>query len=192
MKAAAVILAGGASRRMGSPKALLPIGGETFADRLIGVFQGLCDQIVVVLGHEAERIRAGVKRDATFVFNPDHALGQLTSLQAGLRSIHPETDAVFFTPVDYPAFTRSTVTSLLYAHGSAPITVPRFQTHHGHPVLVSAVLVPEFLALPLEGSARDIVHRHAGHTLYVDVDDPGITRDVDHPEEYQALLRTAS
>ena len=86
MKTAAVILAGGASRRMGSPKALLPYAGETFVDRLIGVFQSVCDSVIVVLGHEADAIRSGVRRKASFVFNPDHELGQLTSLQCGLRA----------------------------------------------------------------------------------------------------------
>lgn len=177
---------------MGSPKALLPIGGETFADRLIGNFEGICDQIIVVLGHDADRIRSGIARRAEFVFNPNHALGQLTSLQAGFRALQSEMQAVFFTPVDYPAFTRSTVASLLHAPGSSLLTVPQYKGQHGHPVLISADLVPDFLALPAEGSARDVIHRHIGHTLYIDVDDPGITRDVDDPEAYQALLRAAS
>ena len=184
---------------MGSPKALLPIGGETFADRLIGKFEGICDQIVVVLGHDADGIRSGIARQAEFVFNPNHALGQLTSLQAGFRALHSETQAVFFTPVDYPAFTRATVDRLALLQsrdrqgtGVHSVWVPQYNGRHGHPVLISAELVPEFLALPVEGSARDVIHRHIGHTLYIDVDDPGIARDVDDPDAYQALLRAAS
>ena len=194
MNAAAVILAGGASRRMGSPKALLTIGSETFADRLIGVFDACCSPVVVVLGHDADRIQAGIAREARFVFNPDHALGQLTSFQCGLRSIHTAPDAVLFTPVDYPSFSRATVTALLHAfeRQRPPVVVPRCDGRHGHPVLIAAELVDEFLALPSDASARDVIHRHAGHTLYVDVDDPGINRDVDDPDAYQALLQVAS
>jgi molybdenum cofactor cytidylyltransferase len=193
VNAAAVILAGGASRRMGFPKALLTIGSDTFADRLINVFTGLCSPVVVVLGHEAERIQAGIASEARFVINPDHALGQLTSLQCGLRSVETKPDAVLFTPVDYPSFSRDTVTSLLHAfevHRS-PVVVPRCDGRHGHPVLIASNLIGELLALPADASARDVIHRHAGHTLYVDVDDPGINRDVDDPDAYRALLQVA-
>ena len=194
MNAAAVILAGGASRRMGSPKPLLTIGSETFADRLIGVFDGLCSSVVVVLGHDAERIQAGIARKARFVFNPDHALGQLTSLQCGLRNIETRPDAVLFTPVDYPSFSRDTIASLLGAFEAhrPPVVVPRCDGRHGHPILIASNLIEEFLALPSDASARDVIHRHAGHTLYVDVDDPGINRDVDDPDAYRALLQVAS
>jgi molybdenum cofactor cytidylyltransferase len=98
---------------------------------------------------------------------------------------------VLFTPVDYPAFRRETVQSLLACAGQALIVVPRYNDRHGHPVLFSAGLVSEFLELPPDGSARDVIHRHVGHTLYIDVDDPGILRDVDDPEAYQALLQAA-
>jgi molybdenum cofactor cytidylyltransferase len=194
VNAAAVILAGGASRRMGSPKALLEIRGETFADRLIGVFDGFCSQVVVVLGHDAGRIQKGIAREARFVVNPDHALGQLTSLQCGLRSIDSKPDAVLFTPVDCPSFSRETVASLLdvFERRRAPAVVPRCDGRHGHPVLIASDLVGEFLALPAGATAREVIHRHAGHTLYVDVDDPGINRDVDDPDAYRLLLQVAS
>lgn len=189
MIAAAIILAGGASRRMGSPKALLPIGGDTFAGRLIRIFDGLCSQVIVVLGHDADRIRTGIEQPAEFAFNPDHALGQLTSLQCGLRAIRAEVDAVFFTPVDYPAFRRETVEELLGRAGQAPVIVPQYQGRHGHPVLIATEVATEILALPPTGSARDVIHRHVRHTLYVDVNDPGILRDVDDPAAYEALLQ---
>jgi molybdenum cofactor cytidylyltransferase len=188
---AAVILAGGASSRMGSPKALLHIDGETFADRLIGVFDPVCSQVVVVLGHHAEQIRKGIKRAADFVFNSEHALGQLTSLQCGLRAVREDADAVLFTPVDYPAFRGDTVRLLVSRIGDAPVIVPRFDGRHGHPVLVSRQVAREFLTLAADRTARDVIHRHVGHTLYIDVDDPGILRDVDDPAAYRALLQAA-
>jgi molybdenum cofactor cytidylyltransferase len=193
VKAAAIILAGGASRRMGSPKALLTWGGETFLDRLIGVFQPPCLNVIAVLGHEPERIRAAATRPADFVFNPDHALGQLTSLQCGLRALPPDIDAVFFTPVDYPAISAGTVRTLLHSYtGRELAVVPRRDGKRGHPVLVAAELVPEFLALAPDRSARDVMHRHVDRTLYVDVEDAGTVHDVDDPEAYRALQRVMS
>jgi molybdenum cofactor cytidylyltransferase len=67
------------------------------------------------------------------------------------------------------------------------LVIPRFQGRRGHPVCAARWLIPEFLALPVEAQAREIVHRHAAEACYVDVDDPGILRDVDDPEAYRSL-----
>jgi molybdenum cofactor cytidylyltransferase len=175
---------------MGSPKAHLTWAGETFLDRLIGIFQPVCSDVIVVLGHEPERIRAAASRPAKFVVNPDFALGQLTSLQCGLQAVPADADVVFFTPLDYPAVTEDTVRSLMQACTGAELAVvPQIAGKHGHPVLVSAQLVPEFLALPPDRSARDVMHRHVDRTVYVDVSDAGTVHDVDDPESYQALAQ---
>src|SRR5262249_39848884 len=81
---ASVLLAAGASRRMGTPKALLDYRGETFLDRLIRVTGAVCDPVIVVLGHHAQEIRGRVKSAAHFVVNPDPERGQLSSLQTAL------------------------------------------------------------------------------------------------------------
>jgi CTP:molybdopterin cytidylyltransferase MocA len=178
---------------MGSPKAHLTWAGETFLDRLIGVFQPVCSDVIVVLGHEPEYIRAAASRPAIFVVNGDHALGQITSLQCGLRALPAGTDAVFFTPLDYPGIRAETVRSLLQAYsGEEPAVVPQTGGKHGHPVLVSARLVPEFLALTPDQSARDVMHRHAERTRYVDVTDSGTVHDVDDPASYAALSKVLS
>jgi molybdenum cofactor cytidylyltransferase len=172
---------------MGTAKALLAYRGETFLDRLIGLFEPLCSQVIVVLGHDADRIRAGLRRDAEFVLNPDPARGQLTSLQCGLLAVSREADAVFFTPVDYPAIQPSTVTLLLEAFSDNDAVVPRHAGRRGHPVLVSTRLLPRFLELSPDRSARDVMHAASERTRYVDVDDPGILRDVDDLKAYEEL-----
>jgi len=192
-----IILCGGASRRMGHPKALLDYEGESFLDRLIGLFQASCDDVIVVLGHEADRIRAGSKRagQARCILNPNYEQGQLSSLQRGLEEA-AGADAVLFSPVDYPAVRLSTMqvlaASLRSAAGEFLIAVPCFRGRHGHPAGFLGVLIPEFLALPREATARDVVHRYRERTLYIDVDDPGVVIDVDDPAQYAALLKEAS
>src|SRR2546423_6373747 len=99
---------------MGSPKALLEFRGETFLDRLIGVFSGFCAPVVVVIGAEAARIRSALKRpeEAVFAENPDYRLGQLSSMQCGLRAMPENVEGVLFTLVDHPSVRPSTIASL--------------------------------------------------------------------------------
>jgi molybdenum cofactor cytidylyltransferase len=184
---AGVILAAGESRRMGFPKALLDFQGETFLDRLIRTFAEYCTPVVAVLGAESARIRSGIRagNHATIVENPDFRLGQITSMQCGLRALPENISGVLFTLVDHPNVRPSTVREL--ARQDAVVAVPRYAGQRGHPLFFSRELVPEFLALDAGSSARAVLQRHAGDIRYVEVDDPGILDDVDDPEAYRRL-----
>jgi molybdenum cofactor cytidylyltransferase len=184
---AGLILAAGESRRMGFPKALLPYGEETFLDRLAGLFAARCSPVIVVLGAEAERIRAAGHSPATFVVNPDWARGQTTSMQCGLRAVPSHADGVLFTLVDHPAVRPATIDALLAGPRATLLRVPRYHGRRGHPIWFSREIVPEFLALPETGAASDVVHSHVAQTGYLDVDDPGILADIDDPEAYRGL-----
>jgi molybdenum cofactor cytidylyltransferase len=187
---AGLILAAGESRRMGSPKALLPYGGETFLDRLTRLFATRCSPVIVVLGASAEEIRAQARRPATFVVNPDYQNGQTGSMQCGLRAVPPEAGGVLFTLVDHPGVSPETIGRLL--EGTARVRVPRYQERRGHPIFFSRELIPEFLALPVDGAARDVVRAHQAETEFLDVDDPGVVVDVDDPEAYRAFMESAA
>ncbi len=183
---AAVILAAGASSRMGSPKPLLELDGETFLDRLIGLFAGVCRPVVVVLGYNADRIRAGIRRglEAEIVVNPAPERGMLSSLQCGLARV---TGGAMFTPVDYPCISRATVEALA-AVAEAPVAMPTFAGRRGHPVRVSPEVAAELRALPLDAQARDVIRRHSASTVFVEVADEGIVNDIDTPEAYRELM----
>jgi molybdenum cofactor cytidylyltransferase len=177
---------------MGTAKALLDYRGETFLDRLIRIFGETCNSVTVVLGHDRSieyRISRG--NHAKFVTNPDYEKGQLTSLQCGLRAIPADAEAVIFTPVDYPAIQASTVRKMIAASGRSRLVIPRWDGRRGHPVLFAASVIGEFLDLPAEAEARTVVRRNAADTEYVDVEDPGILRDVDDPRAYAELLEAA-
>lgn len=191
MSYAAIILAAGESSRMGSPKALLEFRGETFLDRLIRCFEEQCSPVIVVLGHEPEVIRAGVRSPgkAEFLLNPQYHLGQLSSLQCGLRAVAAEVEGVIFAPVDHPNIEAATVSRLI--DSGATVAIPQYLGRHGHPVLFSRSLISEFLALAPDDQARTVLHRHAGETRYIDVPDAGILDDIDDPEAYRRLLASA-
>jgi CTP:molybdopterin cytidylyltransferase MocA len=180
----AIILAAGSSSRMGFPKPLLEYQGERFIDRLLRIFRAVCAQVIIVRSIASGEWNVD---SADFVTNPQPERGMLSSLQCGLREVSNESDAIFFTPVDYPAISESTVKQLAEAWAGASIVIPRHQGRRGHPVLIARVLVPEFLDLPHTAQPRDVVRRHGSSIRYVDVDDPGILLDVDTPEQHRAL-----
>lgn len=192
MKTTGIILAAGASRRMGRPKALLEWAGEPFLDRLIGLFTSATrSEPIVVLGRQADVIRAGVRRPFRAAMNPDPERGMLSSLQCGLALLQPGSEGFLFTPVDYPAIEASSVEFILNALERDPdalLAIPRHEGKRGHPVAGRAVVAEELLALTVGAQARDVIHAHRDRTVYVEVDDPGIHSDVDHPEDYDRLL----
>jgi len=180
---AAVILAAGASQRMGRPKAALVYDGETFLARAIRLFSPLCDPVIVVLPPAGMICPPGV----LCTVNPVPERGMLSSLQCGFRAVPDRAEQVFFMPVDLPAISGATVAALAEHAGTAPLILPRYEGRRGHPVLVRRDLIPEFLALSPSAQARDIVERHEGEIRYVDVNDPGILADVDTPADYERI-----
>ncbi len=161
---AGIILSGGASRRMGTPKALLQFQNETFLDRLIRVFSAVCDPIIVVVGQHADQIRSGIERgrEVLFAVNPDPERGMLSSLQCGLALVPIDAEAAMFLPVDHPHIEISTIETIAarFRADRAPVIVPTYAGEHGHPVCIARALIAELLALPPEAKASDVIHRH--------------------------------
>jgi CTP:molybdopterin cytidylyltransferase MocA len=188
---AGIILAAGASSRMGTPKALLDYRGETFLGRLVRVLGTSCDPVIVVLGYHADAIRQHIPLTGNIVINPDPARGQLSSLQTGLDALPAEAEGFAFIPVDCPAVAEDTVAALARAFehrkSSTLFVIPRQSGKRGHPVLAARTIAAEFLALPPTAEAREVVHAHVDRTEYVDLDDAGIFTDVDDPEAYRRL-----
>jgi molybdenum cofactor cytidylyltransferase len=192
---AGIILAAGASSRMGSPKALLEYRGETFIGRLVRLLSKVSNPVIVVLGYQAATIRPAIDGKATLVINPEPERGQLSSLQTALSALPADSEGFLFTPVDSPAVTSETVERVAAEFRRRDpailLVIPRYHAKHGHPVFATRAIAGEILALPATGQARDVIHCHIAETIYVDVDDPGILTDVDDPEAYQLLMQGA-
>ena len=192
---AAILLAAGASARMGRPKPLLPFRGETILDNQIALHCAFSAQVFVVLGHHANEIAAGAKRteNAVLLLNPEPERGQLSSLQCGLRALPAYIEAVLIQPVDSPGVAPATLLAMCKVWDNAAATPPDFvipahEGRRGHPVLMRAAIVTELLALPEGATARDVVHAHRERTLFVETGDPAIHRDIDTPEDYEQLI----
>ena len=187
-----IVLAGGSSSRMKTPKALLPAGsgGVTFLERVVGtLLEGGVDEAIVVVGAHAEAIRAGarVPPSVRIVTNPDFERGQLTSLLAGLREFDERAvSGALVTLVDVPLVSAATVRTLLAAHAqsTAALVRPVSNGRHGHPVVFHQRLFDELRRADPDVGAKSVVRAHTAEILEIPVTDEGAFIDIDTPEEY--------
>ncbi|HLE20247.1 MAG TPA: nucleotidyltransferase family protein [Vicinamibacteria bacterium] len=190
---AALILAAGESRRMGSPKPLLPLGDTSFLAGLLQQFlASRARPVLVVLGHQAERIRKEVSLEkAAVVVNAEYRRGMLSSIRAGLRELGREpVSGALLCPVDHPCVSAAVVDLLIsrFEETRSPIIVPVHGGQRGHPVLFASSLFQEIREAPDSVGARQVVWDHADQVLEIPIEDPGIITDIDTPEQYQRLI----
>ncbi len=189
---AAVILSAGESRRMGSPKALLTYQGRPFLEHLIEVTRHpKIGALRVVLGANAEEIRGQITLEPeTIVINPDWEKGQLSSIQAAVRSLPERTNGMLLCLVDHPLISAALVEELIhhfYASGK-PIVVPVYNGRRGHPVIFASGLYDELLAAPLDQGARAVVWAHASEVVEVPTDEEGVVLNLNDPETLNRAL----
>lgn len=193
----AIVLAAGASSRMGRPKAALPLTdrADTFLSRILRTFSAAgLGEIVVVTGGAAETVRKAAgrtRRNVRFVHNDGWPQGQLSSLLCGLQERDGNTlEAALVTLVDVPLTSIATVQSVLGAwrRTRAPLVRPSCGDAHGHPVVFDRALFPALRAADPGQGAKSVVRAHAGDILNVPVDDPGAFLDIDDAETYERVI----
>jgi molybdenum cofactor cytidylyltransferase len=191
---AAVILSGGASRRMGSPKALLPYQGRPFLEHLLAVTRHPKIGVRrVVLGAHAEPIAKAVAiNPEEVVVNADWERGQLSSIQAALRSLPSGTDGILLCLVDHPLISQSLVDGLVnqFYETRAPVVLPVFEGRRGHPVIFSAVLYDELEHAPLEQGARSVVWAHKANVSEYITTEEGCVVNLNDPDTFARLGRS--
>jgi molybdenum cofactor cytidylyltransferase len=192
---AAVILTGGESRRMGSPKALLPYQGRPFLQHLLEVTQHpKIGARRVVLGAHAEAIAESVKLDpAEVVVNAEWEKGQLSSIQAAVRKLPAGTDGMLLFLVDHPLVSEGLVGQLIekFYTSRTLIVLPTYVGRRGHPVIFSAALYEELLAAPPEVGARAVVWAHANEIVELPTDEEGVILNLNDPEALKKLTGDA-
>jgi molybdenum cofactor cytidylyltransferase len=189
---AAVILSGGASRRMGSPKALLSYQGRPFLEHLLDVAHhpkiGLRR---VVLGADAEPIAKEVNLAVDeIVINEQWEQGQLSSIHAALRSLPAQTDGMILLLIDHPLISAVLVGELVdsFYNSGKSIVLPVYEGRRGHPVIFSSSLYQELMSAPLETGARSVVWAHAGEVQVVQTNEEGCVLNLNDPDTLQRAL----
>ncbi len=188
----AIILAAGESQRMGvQNKLLLQIDSEVLIRKFVkSVSNSLVDAVLVVVGFEAEKIKAVLHDQAVkFVENPSYEEGMTTSIQSGVKASSNESTGLMICLADMPFAETSDLNLLIQAFNdyrsteSSLIIVPVFQGKRGNPVLFSEVFRDKILTHKGEG-CREIVRQFPHYVKEVSMENDNLLRDIDTPEDY--------
>lgn len=189
---AGIVLAAGRSSRMGQPKPELTLEGRSFLEQCIHrLRRGGCDPVVAVVA-QARQASAKPRKGLLWAQNADPESEQIESIRIGLAAVPAECAAAIVLPVDAPAVRPKTVRRLIEAFAAAPdahVVRPVFRGQPGHPTLFARPVFAQLLEPGLSQGAETIVQRHAASRLDVEVEDPGVTGNVNTPDDYRRLVR---
>jgi CTP:molybdopterin cytidylyltransferase MocA len=192
MSVAAVILAAGASRRLGQPKQLLMYRGETLLQRAIRLAQEAgAMPVLAVVGANAEAVKASVPSSATAVLNEDWDQGIASSIHAGLREagvVAPEASGVLLMGCDQPRLTADHLRLQIETFGEqneAAIVASTYAGVSGIPAVFPRQTFPDLLALRGDKGARALIARATCPVVMIQFD--GGEVDIDSPEDLAKL-----
>jgi molybdenum cofactor cytidylyltransferase len=185
---AAILLAAGESRRMGSFKQLLTFGGKTFVECCVdNLLASNAGEVVVVTGHRDADVRAAlVTRPVRFAHNPDYRAGMTSSIKLGVSAISDQAEACLIALSDQPQIGIKVINRLIevYLTERPLIVLPTYRGRSGHPIVLDLKLRAEILEIDASQGLRQVVNAHPGKTLAVEVPSQTVLFDFDTPEDY--------
>jgi len=184
----AVILAAGESKRMGTPKMLLPFNGSTMIECVIAnVRKSEVDNILVVLGAEKEAlIQLAGKLHIKYCYNENFKEGMLSSVQCGFKNLPSGCKASLVFQGDQPLITPNTINTVINAYASSEkgIVISVYEKKRGHPILIDIKYRNDIERLSPDDGLRSLAYMFPSDVLEVDTDESGILRDFDTYEQY--------
>ena len=185
----AIILAAGESKRMGSPKMLLPFKGRSMIENVISnVSKSKADEIIVVLGAYFDELSLLMKRlKVSYCFNDNYMKGMLSSVQCGFKNLPQDYKAALVFQGDQPLIPPAVVDRVIdeYIHSCKGIIVPVFNSRRGHPLLVDKKYRGEIEKLLPDEGLHSLLDKFGEDLLEVETGEPGILRDFDTYDEYR-------
>jgi molybdenum cofactor cytidylyltransferase len=197
---AAIILAAGRSRRMGTQKLLLPWAGKTFIEHIVDqvASAGLQPILVVIGGDAAADVLAIEKalsgRQIKLVHNPDRDAEMLSSVRCGLKAVPSDCEAALIFLGDQPTVRSELIQQLLQSYRTTgrSIVVPKYGDKHGHPALISARYFAEILDQYDGVGLRGLMAAHPDDIQEISVSDPNVIADINLPADYERHRSGAS
>jgi molybdenum cofactor cytidylyltransferase len=186
-----VILAAGDSSRMGYPKALLPLGDDTFLTRILKTLATLeVPTARLILGMHESLVRPLlVNYDVCALVNPDPSRGAVSSIKLALENLDPGCSGCLIWPVVQPLVSAELVRDLirLFESSTAPLALPSCGGKAGHPAIFGRGMMDELLVLPPDATPKIIVARHKNEAAWLVTEETGTTEDIDTPHDYLRL-----
>ncbi|TFC42022.1 MULTISPECIES: NTP transferase domain-containing protein [Cryobacterium] len=188
-RTAGLVLAAGASRRMGRPKQLLPFGDGVVLDAVLDTSRACgFDQIVVTLGGAGDQVRRRVDtRGCDLVDNPAFGTGCSSSIAAAIPALHSETDVLVLLLGDQPGVRPEAVRALLDGRGDAPLAVCRYDDGVGHPFAFARSMLPDLATPHGDKAVWKLLDQRAPEVAEVVVPGP-IPPDIDTEADYERAL----
>jgi molybdenum cofactor cytidylyltransferase len=188
---AAIVLAGGMSKRMGKPKQLLRAGEKALLEHTLNTVRNShVAESILVLGFAAEEIQQQVSTEGLkVVVNEAYQEGMGSSLRAGISAVDPQACAALIVLADQPFVRSATLDSLIEHHQKfqPQIVIPTYQGFRGNPVLLDRSVLPELTGLRGDIGCRAIFGNHMENIAKLEVDDVGILLDVDTQADWEKL-----
>jgi molybdenum cofactor cytidylyltransferase len=198
-KVAGIVLAAGASTRMGGIKQLLPVGEETLIERVLGqVLKSQLDSVVLVLGYQAREIQAViaprfVDPRLRIIENRQYRQGISSSIAAGISEVESTHDHAMIFLADMPCIPSDLINRLLGRHltSGTPISAIQGEGRPAHPVIFSREVYPELKRLKGDVGARSLFRKYSDSVCLIEPEGDYDSLDIDTPEDY-AEFQTGS
>jgi molybdenum cofactor cytidylyltransferase len=194
MSISAIVLAAGESKRMGMTKQLLDVGGKPLLQHILDrIHQTEVDEVILVLGHEAERIQEKIPTPgAKVVLNPDYRQGMITSIRQGLQALDPRSEAFFIVLGDQPGIEPRVYNLLIQEFRNRfprkSIFLPIHKGRRGHPALFSVKYRREAFRIEGDMGFRKVLEMYPQEVFLVELESESIVNDLDTPEDYRNFI----
>jgi molybdenum cofactor cytidylyltransferase len=195
---AGLVLAAGASSRMGIPKQLLPAGDTLLLERVLAqALRSKLDLVVLVLGFKAHEIRGKIRSGSLqsnlkIVENTDYKLGISSSIIAGLSHVEKNYAHVMILLGDMPYITSEVINRLVsgYLESGLPLGALKVRGKRSHPVIIGRPFFPALHRLTGDQGARDLFVSHKDQVCLVDPGEDYDDMDIDTYEDYLKFKKT--